>query len=63
MLTTAYFEQVHPQFPFLHRPSYQEREDQVLSDAEAGKTPNPIHAFFVYIVSVASLTSPACLGC
>ena len=61
MLTTAYFDQVHPQFPFLHRPSYQQREEQVLSDAESGKTPNPIDAFFVYIVSVKCLTSHACL--
>ena len=66
MLTTAYFEQVHPQFPFLHRPTYQKWEEEVLSASEAGKSPNPVHAFFVYAVGQScslswplSLTRPA----
>lgn len=50
MLTNAYFEQVHPQFPFLHRPTYQKWEEEVLAASESGKAPNPVHAFFVYAV-------------
>jgi hypothetical protein len=50
MLTTAYFEQVHPQFPFLHRPTYLRWEEEVLAASEAGNTPNPKHAFFVFAV-------------
>lgn len=54
MLTTAYFEQVHPQFPFLHRPTYQKWEEDVLAASEAGKSPNPVYAFFVYAVGPSS---------
>lgn len=54
MLTTAYFEQIHPQFPFLHRPTYQNWEEEVLAASEAGTTPNPVSAFFVFAVSEAS---------
>lgn len=63
ILTTAYFEQVHPQFPFLHRPTYFQWENEVLAAAEAGLTPNPVHAFFVFAVCWTSgailATSPA----
>lgn len=51
LLTSAYFEQVHPQFPFLHRQTYLEWEEEVLTASEAGMAPNPVHAFFVYAVS------------
>lgn len=57
MLTTAYFEQVHPQFPFLHRPSYLQWEEEVLSATEQGKTPDPVQAFFVYaLCAIGALT-------
>ncbi|EXJ82089.1 hypothetical protein A1O1_08158 [Capronia coronata CBS 617.96] len=59
MLTTAYFEQVHPQFPFLHRPTYEKWEEEVLAASESGKTPNPTYAFFVYaLCAVGALTGP-----
>jgi hypothetical protein len=61
MLTSAYFDQVHPQFPFLHRPTYLEWENEVLTASEAGLTPNPVNTFFVYAVSSASLTGPTSL--
>lgn len=51
LLTSAYFEQVHPQFPFLHRMTYLQWEEEVLNDSEAGISPNPVHLFFVYAVS------------
>lgn len=52
MLTSAYFEQVHPQFPFLHRPTYQQWEEEVMAACEGGYTPNPTKAFFVFAVSL-----------
>lgn len=51
MLTSAYFEQIHPQFPFLHRPSYLQWEEEVLRACEQGYAPEPTKAFFVYAVS------------
>ncbi|EXJ84041.1 hypothetical protein A1O3_04708 [Capronia epimyces CBS 606.96] len=59
MLTSAYFDQVHPQFPFLHRPSYLQWEEEVMAASEAGMTPNPVYAFFVYaLCAVGALTGP-----
>lgn len=52
MLTSAYFDQIHPQFPFLHRPTYAHWEEEVLQACEQGYTPEPTKAFFVYAVSV-----------
>ena len=51
MLTSAYFEQIHPQFPFLHRPTYLQWEEEVLRACEQGYAPEPTKAFFVYAVS------------
>ena len=51
VLSAAYFEQVHSQFPFLHRPTYYKWEEEVLRACEGGYTPNPTHLFFVYAVS------------
>ncbi|XXH00784.1 hypothetical protein Hte_007135 [Hypoxylon texense] len=57
-LTTAYFEQVHPQFPLLHRPTYLEWEEDVLRAREKGELPNPTYLFFVYAVAaVGALTN------
>lgn len=50
MLTSAYFEQVHPQFPFLHQPTYLQWEEEVMTACESGYTPNPTKAFFVFAV-------------
>lgn len=49
MLTTTYFDQVHPQFPFLHQPSYLKWEEEVMDAIENG-TPDPTELFFVYAV-------------
>lgn len=62
MLTNAYFDQVHPQFPFLHRPTYLEWEEAVLSAKERGDVPNSAHLFFVYVVSNCSWVPWACKG-
>ena len=51
MLSTAYFEQVHPQFPFLHHPTYLEWEENVMTAYEQGLPPRPTELFFVYAVS------------
>lgn len=60
MLTTAYFEQIHPQFPFLHRPTYLEWEEAVLQAREKGERPDPARLFFIFAVAaVGALTSPA----
>lgn len=50
-LTKAYFDQVHPQFPFLHRPTYLEWEEHVLRARETGERFDPVSLFFVYAVS------------
>ncbi|KAI1375622.1 transcriptional regulatory protein GAL4 [Hypoxylon crocopeplum] len=56
-LTSAYFDQAHPQFPLLHRPTYLEWEGAVLRAREKGEIPNPTHLFFVYAVAaVGALT-------
>ena len=52
MLTIAYFDQVHPQFPFLHKPTYLQWEEEVMVARENGYAPNPAHMFFVYAVSL-----------
>ncbi|KAL2441458.1 hypothetical protein ABEF95_014955 [Exophiala dermatitidis] len=63
MLTSAYFEQVHPQFPFLHRPTYLEWEEEVMTACEGGYTPNPTKAFFVFaLCAVGALTGPLAGG-
>lgn len=51
MLTSTYFEQIHPQFPFLHRPTYMQWEEEVLQACEQGYAPEPTKAFFVFAVS------------
>ncbi|KAK3633148.1 hypothetical protein LTR56_015924 [Elasticomyces elasticus] len=59
MLTTAYFDQVHPQFPFLHKPTYRRWEEEVLTAGECKRSPDPVHAFFVLaLCAVGALTGP-----
>ncbi|KAL4879281.1 fungal-specific transcription factor domain-containing protein [Aspergillus karnatakaensis] len=63
MLTSAYFDQIHPQFPFLHRPTYMRWEEEVLEACERGYAPEPTKAFFVYALSaVGALTGPLAGG-
>ncbi|EXJ91784.1 hypothetical protein A1O3_00334 [Capronia epimyces CBS 606.96] len=63
MLTSAYFEQVHPQFPFLHRPTYLQWEEEVMTACESGYTPDPTKAFFVFaLCAVGVLTGPLAGG-
>ncbi|VUC29949.1 unnamed protein product [Clonostachys rosea] len=58
MLTSSYFEQVHPQFPFLHRPTYLRWEEDVLSALAKDESPDPTSLFFVYALSaVGALTT------
>lgn len=57
-LTKAYFDQVHPQFPFLHHPTYLEWEDGVMTARDEGRTPDPAKLFFIFAVAaVGALTS------
>ncbi|KAF2871916.1 fungal-specific transcription factor domain-containing protein, partial [Massariosphaeria phaeospora] len=63
MLTSAYFDQVHPQFPFIHQPTYLQWENEVLEACEGGYSPDPAQAFFVYYLSaVGALTGPLAGG-
>lgn len=58
-LTSAYFDLVHPQFPFLHRPTYLSWEEGVLAAHRDGYLPNRVHLFFVYaIAAVGALAVP-----
>lgn len=59
-LTTAYFDQVHPQFPFLHRPTYLKWESDVLACRRNGEPPDQAQLFFVYaIAAIGTLAMPA----
>lgn len=51
MLCNAYFDQVHPQFPFLHRPTFMTWLDDVMSGSNFGPNANPAQLFFIYAVS------------
>ncbi|KAF4965630.1 hypothetical protein FSARC_6593 [Fusarium sarcochroum] len=63
MLTSAYFEQIHPQFPFLHRPTYMQWEEEVLEACEGSYEPEPTKAFFVYALSsIGALAGPLACG-
>ncbi|KAL3295207.1 flavin-binding monooxygenase [Colletotrichum asianum] len=47
------------QYPFLHRPTYTEYEDAVMTACENGLTPDPLKAFFVFMVTaVGALAVP-----
>ncbi|KAK5163153.1 uncharacterized protein LTR77_010937 [Saxophila tyrrhenica] len=50
LLEISYFEHVHPQYPFLHRPTFQLWQDEVYRATEAGIQPSQRHLFFVYMV-------------
>ncbi|KAJ6160888.1 hypothetical protein N7470_004284 [Penicillium chermesinum] len=59
LLTAAYFEQVHPQFPFLHHPTYMQWEAEVMDARRRGIAPDPAHLFFVFAIgAVGALTVP-----
>lgn len=45
-ISEAYFETIHPQYPFLHQPSYMKLIEHVYAEPE----PNPMAAFQVYLV-------------
>ncbi|KAK1856070.1 flavin-binding monooxygenase [Colletotrichum chrysophilum] len=47
------------QYPFLHRPTYTEYEGAVMTACENGLTPDPLKAFFVFMVTaVGALAVP-----
>ena len=59
ILTNAYYENVHPPYPFLHWPTFLEYQDRVMTACESGLTPNPVASIFVYMVAaVGALTGP-----
>ncbi|RJE26392.1 hypothetical protein PHISCL_01279 [Aspergillus sclerotialis] len=60
LLVDAYFTHVHPQYPFLHRPTFDYWERNVQVANAAGNTPDPGQAFFVYMVhAIGALIVPA----
>lgn len=52
-LSRMYFEQVHPQYPFLHEPTFRDWEASLLRCADAGglTVASPVSSFFVNMVS------------
>ncbi|KAH7024341.1 fungal-specific transcription factor domain-containing protein [Microdochium trichocladiopsis] len=64
LLVDAYFQHVHPMYPFLHRPTFRCWESQVRQALSEGRTPDPAHHFFVYIVhAIGALINPAFSPC
>lgn len=59
LLEHTYFEHVHPQYPFLHRPTFQNWQESVLSANENGMQPDATQLYFVYMVyAIAALITP-----
>ncbi|KAK5705941.1 hypothetical protein LTR17_021232 [Elasticomyces elasticus] len=54
LLEGAYFDHIHPQYPFLHRPTFRSWQDQVFSTTDRGEIPRPLHLFFVYMAYYAA---------
>ena len=52
-LSNAYFQNIHPQYPFLHEPTFRLWERKLIGPFEAMDAPSfdPIHLFFVNMVS------------
>lgn len=52
-LSNAYFQNLHPQYPFLHEPTFRCWERGLIGPSEATETPNfdPIPSFFVNMVN------------
>ncbi|KAK3656292.1 hypothetical protein LTR56_002993 [Elasticomyces elasticus] len=58
LLEGAYFDHIHPQYPFLHRPTFRSWQDKVFAATDRGEVPQPLHLFFVYMVyAVGALVS------
>lgn len=59
LLEHTYFEHVHPQYPFLHRPTFQTWQENVFTATETGLQPDPTQLYFVYMVyAIAALITP-----
>lgn len=54
ILANSYFTHVHPQFPFIHRPTYDKWQRNVLDAIESAIPPDPMQVFFVYMVRLTS---------
>lgn len=50
LLTDAYSTHVHRQYPFLHRPTFEDWENNVHFANDNGLTSDPVEAFLVYLV-------------
>lgn len=50
LLADAYFAHVHPQYPFLHRPTFDFWESSVHGASASNTSPDTTHAYFVYMV-------------
>lgn len=50
LLVNAYFTHVHPQYPFLHQPTFMKAQKNVLDATENVIPPDPVELFFVYMV-------------
>lgn len=56
ILSRAYFENIHPQYPFLHKPTFDAWEEQLMNDYNQLdlETISPLILFFVNMVKYAS---------
>ncbi|KAK5679239.1 hypothetical protein LTS10_008054 [Elasticomyces elasticus] len=54
VLEGAYFDHIHPQYPFLHRPTFRSWQDKVFAATDRGEVPQPLHLFFVYMAYYAA---------
>lgn len=59
MFSNAYFENIHPQYPFLHEPTFRLWETQLLcpSDSDSAFEFDPLPLFFVNMASLLVDTS------
>lgn len=57
LLADAYFAHVHPQYPFLHRPTFDFWESSVHTSSASNNPPDTTQAYFVYMVSTVAAIS------
>jgi hypothetical protein len=52
-LSNAYFENIHPKYPFLHEPTFRRSERSLIGPIELVEdlSFDPVATFFVYMVS------------
>lgn len=64
-LTTAYFDNIHPQYPFLHEPTFRGWEKEFWESTQSGRLDNvsAVPLFFVLMVWMMKKSCSASLNC